>query len=375
MDYRNVELCNHMKILFITQAVYLSQSLITHIKNIENDTADLIINKKIVGKDINVEYAHKVFKDKINKIYECILPLHNCYIGKDTMLRYRLSAIIKELFYPLTMIKVKNIIKSGKYSYIYLNSLILHRLITEEYPFILHVRERYDGSDPSVNNYMVKAAGVVFIDNITAESFKNLNLKHKIILNNPFDMHPDLINKLKMKLDTTKTIFSVIGRIEDGKGVPLIIDAFKKTNPINSILLIVGYGDITHIDNCKNSAHGYENIIFYGVEENIQVIYDITDYVVRGESEQCIGRTMYEGLYSGCEVIVPGKDMACVFENNLFLNKVHFYKPLDVEELSSLFKKCDGIKISNRLYRSNVKEYIMEFNKFIEIVLKDFVRK
>jgi glycosyltransferase involved in cell wall biosynthesis len=366
VDYKNVELCNCMKILFITQAVYLSQSLITHILNIENDTVDLIINKKIIGKDINIEYAHKVFKNKVNTIYECILPLYNCYIGRSTSSIHKWSSVIKKLMYPVTMIKVKNIMKSGKYSYIYLNSLILHKLITKEYPFILHVRERYDGSDPSVNASLMKAAGVIFIDATVAESFKDLDLKHKMILNNPFDMHPDLIHTLKINLDTNKTIFSVVGRIEDGKGTPLIIDAFKKANLENSILLIVGFGgNMNYVNACMNKAHGNENIIFYGVEENIQLIYDVTDYVVRGESEQCIGRTMYEGLYSGCEVIVPGQNMACVFENNLFQDKIHFYKPSDVDQLATLFKKFNGNKIVDRIYRSNAKEYVQEFDKFI----------
>jgi glycosyltransferase involved in cell wall biosynthesis len=354
-----------MKILFITQAVYLSRSLITHIINIENDTVDLMINKKIIGEDINIKYANKVFKDKVNIIYECILPLYDCYIGKSTALTHKLSFMLKELIYPISMIKVKNIIKFGGYSYIYLNSLILHRLITKKYPFILHVRERYDGSDLSVYSSMMKASGVIFIDDTVFEPFKHLNLKHKIILNNPIDMCQDNKNKLKMDIDVNKTIFSVIGRIEDGKGIPLIIDAFKKARCESSLLLIVGYGNIDYVNNCKNRAYNCKNIIFYGVEENIQLIYDITDYVIRGETEQCIGRTMYEGLYSGCEVIVPGNDITCVFENDLFKNMIHFYKPSDLKELTIIFEKFDGNKIYTRIYRSNVKEYLQKFNKFI----------
>lgn len=354
-----------MKILFITQAVYLSRSLITHITNIENDTVDLIINKKLIGEDINIKYAHKIFKNKISTIYGCVLPLYDCYIGKSTSLTHKWSFIIKELIYPISMIKVKNIIKSGNYSYIYLNSLILHRLITKDYPFILHVRERYDGSDESVHSSMMKASGIIFIDNTVAEPFKYLNLKHKIILNNPIDMCQDNKNKLKMNFDKNKTIFSVIGRIEDGKGIPLIIDAFKKAHIKNSLLLIVGYGSIDYVNKCRNRAYNCNNIIFYGVEENIQLIYDVADYVIRGEDEQCVGRTMYEGLYSGCEVIIPGNNMTCVFENDLFKNMIHFYKPSDVKELAIIFEKFDGNKIYNRIYRSNVKEYLQKFNEFV----------
>ena len=356
---------NLMKVLFITQAVYLSRSLITHITNIENDNVDLIINKKLIGEDINIKYAHKVFKNKINIIYECILPLYDCYIGKSTVSTHKLSFMIKELVYPISMIKVKNVMKSGNYSYIYLNSLILHRLITKDYPFILHVRERYDGSDSSVYSSMMKASGVIFIDDAVAEPFKHLNLKHKIILNNPINMCQDNKNKLKIKIDTNKTIFSVIGRIEDGKGIPLIIDAFKKAHIKNSLLLIVGYGSIDYVNNCRNRAYNCKNIIFYGVEENIQLIYDITDYVIRGENEQCVGRTMYEGLYSGCEVIVPGDDITRVFESDLFKNMIHFYKPSDLKELTIIFEKFNGNKIYNRIYKSNVKEYLQKFNKFI----------
>jgi glycosyltransferase involved in cell wall biosynthesis len=359
-----------MKALFITQTTFLARSLVTHLLNTEDDI-DLLLDKKLVGDNINVIYAKKKFIDKVHHIYECVLPRSDCYIGKSKLISHGMFGRIKELLYPLSLNKINKIIEDNKYSYIHINSLIFHKIINGTYPFILHVRERYDGSDPSVYNSLMKASGVIFIDETTYKPFCNLDLKHKIILNNPIDMSPDKINKLKMIIDTNKTIYTVIGRVEIEKGISTIIDAFIKANPENSILLIVGTGETDFFNSSMNRAYGNKNIIFYGIEENIQLIYDISDYIIRGEYEQCVGRTMYEGLYSGCEVIVPGNDMTSVFEREKFEHMIHFYKPLDTNELSTLFKKFDGSKIQNKIYRSNVKEYMQKFNSFIKECLTE----
>lgn len=359
-----------MRALFIAQTTYLARSLLTHIFNTD-DEVDLLLDKKLIGKNINIDYARQTFDKKVNHIYDCILPRSDCYLGKSVLVSHDISGKIKELLYPLSLRKINSVIEDGKYSYIHINSLIFHKIINKDHPFILHVRERYDGSDPSVYDSLVKAKGVIFIDDASYKPFNNLDIRHKIILNNPINMSPDTKNKLKIDIDTTKTIFSVVGRVEAEKGISVIIDAFIKANPKNSILLIVGTGETDFLNSSMNRARENKNIIFYGVEENIQLIYDITDYVIRGEYEQCIGRTMYEGLYSGCEVIVPGNDMSAVFERETFEHMIHFYKPSDTTALSDLFKKFDGKKISNRIYRSNVKEYMQKFNAFVKECLDE----
>jgi len=358
-----------MKALFITQSAYFSKSIITHVLNTD-DNVDLLINERVIGNDINVKYAQEMLGERVNNLYRGIIPVSNCYIGKSLKITKKILSFTKGLFNPLFLLKINKIINNGNYDYIYVNSLTLHKIISKDHPYIIHVRERYDGADDTVFSSLMKAKGIIFIDNAVSIPFKNLLVNKKIIINNPIDMSKDDIHKLKTNIDTSKTIFSVIGRIENEKGIPMIIESFKNSN-VDAILLIVGFGEPDYIKMCKTIAGDDKRIIFYGVEEHIQIIYDITDYVIRGESEQCIGRTIYEGLYSGCNVIIPGNDIKCLFEYDDFKNNIHFYKPLDKNELTNYFIKFSGKKIINREYKSNVKEYIKEIDNFIKECLND----
>ena len=359
-------------ILFISQSLYLARSLLTHIEHSNFENADIITERKLIGKNINVEYIKSSsLCERINSIYECILPISYCYIGKSNSFIHRFSSGIKSLFRQRILNNLCSFIKNKNYSYIYINSLILHKIISNNYPCIIHVRERYDGSDPTVYDSLCKAKGVVFIDNAVYEPFKHLTLKHTLIINNPIDMVKLNHIDLKVPVDQTKTIFTYIGRIEPDKGISFLIDAFQEANLRDSILLIVGGGDEDYVNCMMNKSVGYHNIIFYGVEDNIQMIYDISDYILRGENQQCVGRTMYEGLYSGCEVIIPGNDLSHVFEGETFKDMIHFYTPCNKDELSELIKKFNGTKISNRIYRSNVKDYMQKFNAFVRECLNE----
>lgn len=355
---------NKPNVLFIAQTLYLARSLNTHLIHC-GVNADVLTEKRLVGKNINVEYVRlSNLRNHINHLYEFILPISYCYIGKSTSFVHNTVSSIKSIFHERLLKNICIFIKDKKYEYVHINSLILHKLVSDQYPCIIHIRERYDGSDPSVYESLTKAKGVIFIDNTVYEPFKHLNLKHKIILNNPIDMSmgSDPLKHLYPNI----TVFTYIGRIEPDKGVSLLIDAFKAANLSNSLLLIVGGGEGDYINKMRNKSVGCGNIIFRGIEENIQEIYDITDYVLRGENQQCIGRTMYEGLYSGCEVIIPGNDLSQVFEGETFKDMIHFYNPCDVDDLKKQFESYAGKKIINRVYRSNVREYMERFNKFID---------
>lgn len=358
-------------ILFIAQTLYLSRSLILHLKNCD-DNADIMTERKLFGKNINVEYVKNTsLKNRIGSIYECVLPISYCYIGRSNSFIHVISSKIKSLFHFRLLRDLCLFIKNKNYSYVHINSLILHKLVSEEYPCILHIRERYDGSDPSVYDSLMKAKGVIFIDNTVYEPFKHLDIEHKLILNNPVSMFPQLNAFIKKPIDKTKTIFTYVGRLEEDKGISLIIDAFKQSYHPDSILLIVGDGETNYVNKMMNMAVGHSDIIFYGVEDDIQIIYDISDYIIRGESQQCVGRTMYEGLYSGCEVIIPGNDLTQVFEGEKFKHMIHFYEPNNVNDLKRQFEIYNGKKITVREYGSNIKDYLQKFNVFIEECLNE----
>ena len=368
-----------MKALFITPYTYQSRSLQTHILNSDNLEIDLIINKKIIGQNHNVKYVIDYYKDKIKNFYQFCLPLDYVYLGKPDKLSFKIGAKIKKIFEFLDNRKINKIIQEGNYDFIYLNSLILHSLISEDFCFIIHVREIFDDSNNSVFDSLKKAKGVIFIDDATQKPFTELVIKNKIVLNNPFQMKRQIDNeliKLPINIDwKKKVIFSIIGRIERIKGVSQVIESFKEVKKDNILLLIVGTGEEDYSNYCRDLARNDNRIIFYGNEENIQIIYDICDYIIRGDPHQCIGRTIYEGLFSGCHVIIPGSNPEIVFEYEQFRDKIHFYLPNDKQTLINQITSHSNKKIMQREYLSNVDKYRKKFNDFVTKVCQDKSRE
>jgi glycosyltransferase involved in cell wall biosynthesis len=358
------------KALFIAAATYFARSLQTTIVNSEDLDIDLILDKKLVGSNSNIDYASKYFSGKVKNIFEICLPLDYCYLGKSEDLLFKITTVLKKPFGWMGKYKIHRMIRRGNYDFIYLNELILHPLIDEDECFIIHVRVIFDKSGQGALRSLKKAKGVIFIDHSTFEPFKDVNLKNKIILNNPFQMTRLLngeSNQLKVSVDwKNKTIFSIIGRVVEIKGVSFVIEAFKKAGPDRCLLFIVGpFHDENYLSYCRSLAGDDPRIIFYGSEENIQLIYDISDYIIRGDPFQGIGRTIFEGLYSGCDVIIPGTNPDLLFEYEKFKDKVHFYIPKDVSSLAAQIAGRADRKITERRYYSNVGEYLEKFTEFV----------
>ena len=70
--------------------------------------------------------------------------------------------------------------------------------------------------------------------------------------------------------------------------------------------------------------------------ENVNGIYAISDFIIRGEECFGVGRTVYEGLYSGCNVIIQGERQIDLFKisgYDKFKKKIFFYEPRNPEIL------------------------------------------
>jgi glycosyltransferase involved in cell wall biosynthesis len=359
-----------IKALFITHDVSVygaSRSLQALLSNYQNHGVqiDLAINKKFFGKNDHVKVS-SLFKVDADAIYEFYLPFSFCWVGKSKM---PIPVVLKNKLSVLARSQMRRFIDEKKYDVIYLNSLVLHSLITTNVNCIIHVREIFDNSDETVIQNLKRARGLIFIDQSTRDAFKDVPFRNAIILNNPFDMNKvEGVSVTSLPLSTEKrTVISMIGQIHEGKGTLFIIKAFIRTpNNANAILLIVGGGDENYMLACKKAAKGKGNIIFLGEQSEIEKVYRISDYIIRGESMPCIGRTIYEGLYSGCHVIIPGtsNDNSLGIENE-YQNFVHFYEPRNDNALGNVFSKCIGNKITNRKYNSNVKEYVEKFHSFL----------
>ncbi len=362
--------------LFLTHDISnygASRSLQLLLNNYRDIHIDLIVRKNLFRKDVSIQDIRSRFGPHIAVIARHYLPFDHCYKYRpDNSCKITLQRIINRIVWRATRSRVYDIIEKGNYDFIHLNSLVLHPVITPGYPFVIHMRDIYDQSSLHALINVKKAKGVIFIDETTREPFLNVSLSHSIVLNNPFDM--TLLNEYTKRhfnwpeRDFTKRIiFSIIGGVTEKKGVDFIIRSFMKLRNDNARLLIVGRGEKDYESLCRRIALQDKRIIFWGEERDILKIYSISDYILRGEEYQCIGRTIYEGLYASCQVIIPAEvvNRKPMFEFDTFKQAIHFYQPRNEHELSDLLKRLSLIKVRKLSFYSNVDVYVRQFHQFI----------
>ena len=150
-------------------------------------------------------------------------------------------------------------------------------------------------------------------------------------MNNPFAMRASPVPDeaaARLKADPGDvTVFAIIGMVIREKGVDRVIRAFRGVGHPHARLLVVGRGrDRARFERL---ARGDDRIVFWGEDRAIERVYAMTDYVIRGEATFAVGRTMYEGLYAGSEVIVPASPEDEVFDRERFADRIHTYIPGD----------------------------------------------
>ncbi|MBU0675979.1 MAG: glycosyltransferase [Proteobacteria bacterium] len=368
------------KALFITHDAGnygASRSLQQLLKNYHAYDVDLVIRKRINKKSLSDSEIRAKFGEHICNIHWLFLPFdYCCKYRTDFSFQFTLASYVVSLLWQSDRKRLMEIIRQGNYQYIHLNSLVLHPIITQDYPFIIHMRDIFDGSNPRALDNISKARGIIFIDAATKEPFEQSILPSHIILNNPFDMtgvkhYKDIQSPFPDLNPTEQVIFTMIGVLSATKGTDFVIRSFKRLREDNVRLILVGGGEKKYLSYCKKLAEDDPRILFWGEEKDILKIYAISDYILRGEDYQCIGRTIYEGLYAGCQVIVPGEENKknLMFQYDIFRDAIHFYHPRDETSLLHLFSGLSGKKIFERIYRSNVGEYIVRFQDFIKCCL------
>lgn len=335
---------------------------------------DLLVRKDIRGTAIDPLKVNQLNNKPGKVIYEW-LPFDFCFPGKDEMsLKGKVYLTVNNFLAKSFTPKINKIFDD--YSLIYLNSIVLWPLITGKYTIFCHVREVFDGNNRKFQNVcaaLKQTKGNIYIDNATYLPFKDID-NRKLILNNPFNMenvkniNPTNIYQ-KIKIPNDKVVFSVFGKVLEAKGVGFIIDAFVASN-IDAILIIAGDDHSKYAQHYKKKANNFKNIKWVGEWAKIEELYAITDYIVRGEKIGCIGRTIFEGLYSGTGVIIPGK-AEIIFSNiedDLLgvSEKIYCYTPRDESDLKRLFIALENAKISQRQSRSNVNLYVKKMFEFFQ---------
>lgn len=372
-----------MRVLFIAldAGIYGSaRSLQLLIRNLTDWEIDLVV-RPTCG-----EMARVHFSPNVRNIYECPLPWNDCwlyhlkhksrYLGSHEFgspkfkgMLGRLLLGVKEFFLKQDVYKI---IKAGNYDVVHLNNFLLYQLIRPKYRFVVHVREEYDNSnDNEVQARLRHAAGLIYIDRFTRQALAKFSLSQpSVTLINPCDMTPlaNLHDIPDFGFNTEDvTVFSMIGYISETKGSRFIIESFIKHKNPRSRLLVVGTGESFYLKMLQ-AQNVDSRIIYTGQLTDMNGIYRLSDYIIRGESFQGIGRTIIEGLFAGCSVIVPGFCEYDEFSDTGSLKeRIHYYKPVDQTSFLEVIDRCSSQKMPRkRDYLSNVDDVVCQFKKFIQ---------
>lgn len=296
---------------------------------------------------------------------------------KEIAIKKRITNFVHECLALLTSPCRKVIAQKKEYDCIQLNSLILFPLINEKCKYIIYIREVFQGSDESrkqINRRLNRAAGVIFIGEAEKKPFVDIKVPN-IVLTNPFDMRylenysqNEIYKKYSINKDTV--VIAMLGMIAAEKGVLRVIEAFEQTTRQDVVLLVVGknYSDV-YTQECLKHITASDSMIYIGELTNPGEIYCMADYIVRGEDYVGVGRTVYEALFSKCDVIMYDEERrnfeAIRSESEIFCERVHTYS--EGKSLTAIIDQVHKVDKSKREYMSNTEQYISKYEKFVEV--------
>lgn len=370
-----------MKALFILHEGFFiygaNRSISGVLQNIDYDY-DLMICKGFTVK-IDEKEVRKLLGKHLKRIYVVWMPRYRCQYYDRVSLFRECSHVVNNVMSLFSTGKRRSIIREGRYNYVHLNSLVLYPVIDKNAKYVIHAREIINPAYSRINR-LVKAlecaAGIIYIDEATRIPIEQIMHNNRtMVLNNPFDMtriaEVDYNSSLKRYgLSEENTIFAMLGQVGDNKGSKFVLRAFMKHANPNSRLLIVGNNRHSYGRECEKMTENDTRIIYCGELKDTGSIYRISDYIIRGEPQFCIGRTIYEGLYSGTGVIIPGHktDIVRMQDGEQLQKKIHFYEPESEESLTETILQCSYRKQGNRGCKSNIDSYMEQYNQFISSV-------
>lgn len=194
-------------------------------------------------------------------------------------LDFKFKKELKQL--PIDLIVIHSPFGMGKYGIKYAKKhniptiIYAHSLIKQDFKRAVKSRLITNIMLRAVMNRYQKCSMVVpvgeGVKNVYLNEYKMKNRTH--VINNATDMkyldNPEFINKLifKHNIDTSKVIFSFLGRINKLKGLWLIADALKivKEKNLNYQVMFIGDGiDRKEFEKYLKEVGIYENAIFPG---------------------------------------------------------------------------------------------------------------
>jgi glycogen synthase len=191
------------------------------------------------------------------------------------------------------------------------------------------------------------ATTIISIDQISDLPFHESG--KSVVILNPFDMtqarqkrSDKTTIKQKWSIPPKKFVVSIIGRIEQAKGFDFfcrVVNASLKNE--NLTFLVAGKGSGPYGNTCVQFFKTHKNVTFVGELTDMSDVYAITDVVIRCEDYLPLGRTVWEGLFSGCICLIPVNSKDNVSAIQEYLGKYMIsYRALDV---SDCLEKLDRI--------------------------------
>lgn len=366
-----------MKILFVMPSgdtIYGSGRSVVQLARALNLKFDLVVGKSLIYK-ADEEQIRESFGGNLENIYQLWLPNANFYYGKSKNIFVKAAAVHKYFMWLISKRAFRKIIQMNAYAVIHLNSMILAPMVRAEYTMILHVREVFEGNRLQrkyIEKKLHQAHGVIYINPSTRAAFDNRNV-NEVIIQDPFEMtHLSEFDTAAVRRDLglrpDDVVFAILGRYEDRNGTEFIVNTFHKTKNERSVLLVVGRGNPEEIKRIERVMEGDSRIRFLGEWKDPGPIIAVSDYILRGERFfSGFSRTVYEGLYSGCRVIFPGRREEALdsLQYDRFQDALIFYPPRDEQALIAAMEQCAKHPVTQRRYLSNREEYVSAYMKLL----------
>lgn len=141
-----------------------------------------------------------------------------------------------------------------------------------------------------------------------------------------------LVEKYKL---AGKHVFLFVGRLVALKNVKTIIEAFRRLNQENNVLVIIGSGEEEATLRALSADSGWGNVIFTGRLEGDELYswYNVATAFILASYQEPFGAVTNEALLAGCWAIISKKaGSQCLVKPG---ENGDIFEPMDVDELSS----------------------------------------
>ncbi len=367
-----------MRILFVlpsSDTIYGSGRCVRYLANSLHCKYDIIVGKSLIHK-VDIASLRESFSSNLEHIYAMWLPNYNAYYGRVSGVSMRIAEIHKYIAWIFSKKIFDRTVKSGKYDIIHLNSMILAPMLSRKYKMIIHIREVYEGNERKhrfLERKLRDAYGLIYI-NPSVRSALGVVHANSVMIQDPFDMrYLEALDRQTIcqeyNISESAIIFSILGRFEERNGTEFIINTIRRCKRKDILLLVVGAVSDAQREKCTDLIQDDERIRILGELKEPGPIFSISDYIIRGEAFFAgFGRTLYEGLYSGCHVIYPGdreKDSSKIEQYKEFSDRIHFYPPRDMKTLCDFIDNACTKIAYPRDYRSNIEAGVRQYMDFI----------